>query len=152
MIKFGIGPFVSHFFVFMLSVTSPITPPIGGGVIVASALCGAGVFQVGWQSVKMGIIYFFMPFVLIVHPEILHFNAGTLVAFPLLVVSTCSIVFTINMRTSKVPDHVLRVVLLGAGVAGALVPYSRGFFLGLSLVVLVLVTAALIYRNWETIR
>jgi TRAP transporter 4TM/12TM fusion protein len=152
LIKFGIGPYVSHFFVFMLSVTSPLTPPIGGGVIVASVLSGANVFKVGWQSVKMGIIYFFMPFVLIVHPEILHFNRGTMVAFPLLVVSTCGIVLAVNMKSAKVPDHLLRVVLLMAGVASSLTPYARGFFLGLSLMVLVLATSALLYRNWETIK
>lgn len=152
LIKFGIDPYVSHFFVFMLSVTSPLTPPIGGGVIVASVLSGANVFQVGWQSVKMGINYFFIPFVLLVHPEILYFNLGTIVTFPLLVVSTCGIVLAINMKSSKVPDHLLRVVLLMAGVASCLIPYTRGFFLALSIVVLVLVTSALLYRNWETIK
>jgi len=150
LVNFGIPPFVSHFFVFLLAVTSSITPPVGGGVIVASGLCGANVMQVGWTSVKLGIIFFFMPFVLIVHPQILYFNLDTLILFPLILVSTCSIVFALNLQSSKRLDYLLRFILLAAGAASALI--SQGFYLGLSLGVLVLVASALLYRNREAIR
>jgi len=69
--KFGMQPFVAHFFVFYFSCLSAITPPVAIAAYAAGGIAKANPMNVGWQAVRLGVSGFLVPFVFVYQPELL---------------------------------------------------------------------------------
>ncbi|MFC2065936.1 TRAP transporter permease [Chloroflexota bacterium] len=60
--KLGVLPLAAHLFVFYFGNLSHITPPVCTSVFAAIGISGGKPFPTAWQSIKLGIVLFIVPF------------------------------------------------------------------------------------------
>lgn len=71
MIKLGVDPLAANMFVLYHAVLSAITPPVCLAAFAGAAIAEANAMQTGFQSVKLGIIAFIVPFFFVYEPALL---------------------------------------------------------------------------------
>jgi len=71
LIKMGIVVIAAHLFAYMMACTAFITPPVALNCYAAAPLAGASPMRIGWQSMKLGIIIYIVPFVFCFRPGLL---------------------------------------------------------------------------------
>ncbi|MEW5913458.1 MAG: TRAP transporter fused permease subunit [Thermodesulfobacteriota bacterium] len=79
--QMGIPPLVAHFTVFYWAMLSAITPPVASVCVITAGLAGANFLQTCWQSMKLGIPKFLLPFIFVTYPDILKFTPGGFLVF-----------------------------------------------------------------------
>lgn len=82
LIKVGLSPFQSHFFVFYYSCLSTVSPPIALAAYVAAGIANANTDKVGWMAFRLALAGFIVPFFFIYQPGMLLMGpdaAGNLV-------------------------------------------------------------------------
>ncbi|MEM9602460.1 MAG: TRAP transporter fused permease subunit [Pseudomonadota bacterium] len=67
----GIGLFTANMFVFYFAVASAITPPVAIAAFAAASITRADPLQTGFNSLRLGISMFVIPFVFAFYPELL---------------------------------------------------------------------------------
>ncbi len=75
LIKVGLSPFQSHFFVFYYSCLSTVSPPIALAAYVAAGIAGANTDKVGWMAFRLALAGFIVPFFFIYQPGMLLMGA-----------------------------------------------------------------------------
>lgn len=65
LIKFGIDPLHAHFFVLYSSILSYISPPVALSVAITSSIAEARFITTAFETLKLGIPLFFLPFLFI---------------------------------------------------------------------------------------
>ena len=70
-IMMGVPKLAAHMFIFYVSVSTFITPPNCPPVYVACSLAGSGMWKTGFQAMKLGIVPFLVPFVLLFNPAMI---------------------------------------------------------------------------------
>jgi TRAP transporter 4TM/12TM fusion protein len=81
LLRVGIDPIVSHFYVFWYAILGLITPPVAGNVIIACRIAGSEFIKTAKEAVKIGIGLFIIPIVMVVHPELLIWSNKTIIIF-----------------------------------------------------------------------
>jgi TRAP transporter 4TM/12TM fusion protein len=76
LVKLGVPLIAAHFFVLYWGLSSFITPPVCLAVYTACSITGGNVWKTGWDSVKVGIIVFIIPFAFVYHPSLLLMGTG----------------------------------------------------------------------------
>ncbi|OUM98505.1 MAG: TRAP transporter [Firmicutes bacterium ZCTH02-B6] len=71
MSRFGINPWVAHFFAFLISVWGELTPPTSLTAAVASSISGASFMRTAWEALKICSPMFVLSFSIFVRQEIL---------------------------------------------------------------------------------
>jgi TRAP transporter 4TM/12TM fusion protein len=71
LVELGIMPIAAHFFIYYFGVFSMITPPVCISAIAAAGIAQARPMVTGWESVKLGIVAFIVPFVFVFSPSLL---------------------------------------------------------------------------------
>jgi TRAP-type uncharacterized transport system fused permease subunit len=71
MVKLGIPLIVAHFFIMYMVVSGNFTPPYCPAAYVASAISGAHPFRIGFQAMRLGIVCFLIPFVIVFAPALI---------------------------------------------------------------------------------
>jgi len=69
--EMGVPLLAAHFFVFYYANLSSITPPVAVAAMVAANIAQASYFRTAMISVRLGLPGFLLPFMFVVHPEIL---------------------------------------------------------------------------------
>jgi TRAP transporter 4TM/12TM fusion protein len=82
--KMGVEPIVIHMFSFYYACMSGLTPPVAGTSFVAAGLAKANVWSTSWESCRLAMAGFLVPFLFAFHPQI--FGIGSLVDIALAVV------------------------------------------------------------------
>jgi TRAP transporter 4TM/12TM fusion protein len=67
----GIPPLLAHFFVFYYGVLSFLTPPVCLAAYAAASLAGANMIQTAFQSMRLGIAAYIVPFIFAYKPALL---------------------------------------------------------------------------------
>ncbi len=67
----GVPLFVSHFFILYMCAIGFFTPPLAPAAFVAGAIAKADPFRVGFIAMRLGIIVFLVPFIIIYDPALL---------------------------------------------------------------------------------
>jgi TRAP transporter 4TM/12TM fusion protein len=70
MIKNGITPLLAHLFVFYFGTLSMLTPPVALAAYAAASIAGAPMMKVGYQSMRLAIAAYIVPFVWLYSPEL----------------------------------------------------------------------------------
>ena len=78
LVKMGVGLAQAHFFALYFAVIHYITPPIGTGALVASGIAGGKYLGTAWESFKIDLGAFVMPFIWIWTPALLLLPNGGL--------------------------------------------------------------------------
>ncbi|MCP5374190.1 MAG: TRAP transporter fused permease subunit, partial [Hyphomicrobiales bacterium] len=71
--QIGVPPLQAHFFVFYFAVFSTLTPPVAVSVLAAAKLAGASFLSTAWDSMKMAMTTFIIPFAFVFSPELMSF-------------------------------------------------------------------------------
>jgi len=67
----GVPLIIAHFFIFYYGVTSDLTPPTALAPLTASVIAGAGFWDTCWQTMRIGLPIFLLPFTFVYHPALL---------------------------------------------------------------------------------
>ncbi len=71
LIQLGIPDIVAHFFIMYMVLSTGFTPPYCQTAFVAAAIAGAKPFKTGFQAMRLGIVCFLVPFVIVLNPALL---------------------------------------------------------------------------------
>lgn len=78
LIKLGVPVLAAHLFVFFYANLSAITPPVALAALVAANISGGSYFRTAFICVWLGLPCFVLPFLFVIHPEIIGIDAGIL--------------------------------------------------------------------------
>ena len=120
----GVPLIVSHLFMFYYGIASHITPPVAIGAYVASGIAGTDPMKTGWNSVRVGILTFIVPFMFLYQPGLLIMGSVGEIVIPIVtgVLGTCVLAWSISgygFREMKLWE---RVLLGGSGLVLMVVP------------------------------
>jgi TRAP transporter 4TM/12TM fusion protein len=114
LIRLGVPDIGAHLFVIYWGLASFFTPPTCLAVFVTCGIAGSGIWETGWEAVRLGIAAFIIPFAFVLNP-------GLLLDGP-----PGTIIFSIAAAT-------MAASLVAAGVRGYafehLAPVQRGLLL-----------------------
>lgn len=71
LIELGVPPIVAHLYVIYWGLASFITPPECIAVYIACSLSGSKLWETGWESMRLGIAVFIVPFAFVYNPALL---------------------------------------------------------------------------------
>ncbi|PYF08455.1 TRAP transporter permease [Ureibacillus chungkukjangi] len=75
--KLGVAPVAAHMFAFYFAALSSITPPVALAAYAAAGIAGESPNKVAFESVRLGLIGFIVPFFFIFNPTLL-LTGGTI--------------------------------------------------------------------------
>lgn len=71
LVKMGVAPMAAHMFVLYFAVLSCITPPVAIASYAAAAIADANAIKVGFESVRLAVVAYIIPFVFVYNPVLL---------------------------------------------------------------------------------
>lgn len=120
MILLKVNPLDAHMFVFFYAVLSSVTPPVCVGAYTAAGLANADPNQTAFQSVKLALPGFIIPFIFVLAPEILLTNVTNWLVTIQAMISAVVGVFLLSCATEGymiAPLHWYeRIVALGGAL------------------------------------
>ena len=136
----GVPPMAAHLFIFYMGLTMFITPPYCGVVFVASAISGASPYRSAFQAMRLGIVTFIVPFLLIYNPALILI--GTPGEIVLAAVTAIIGVFALSVgiegylftKASWLP----RILALGAGLT-MMAPGWSSDVIGIGMLVIIII-------------
>lgn len=146
---FGIPILVSHMFVFYFGIFANITPPVALAAFAGAGIAGADPMKTGWQSLKLALAGFIVPFMFVYNPNMLMIDttgiAVTAKTFALpqwhiiAMVSITSIVGVIALSAAvegylKTHLNMIQRMIMAAGAFCLIVPEGITDILGILLV------------------
>ncbi len=72
----GIEPLAAHMFVFYYACLSCITPPVALAAFAGAGIAGAPPFRTGFESMRLAIIAYVVPFIFVYHPVLIWSGSG----------------------------------------------------------------------------
>ncbi len=106
MVKIGVPVMVAHMFIFYMGCSMFFTPPNCPAVFVASGIAGSKIFRTGFTAMRLGIICYLVPFVILYNPALILIGQPTEIVL-------------------SVTTSVLGVFSLAAGIEGYLFTESN---------------------------
>lgn len=118
LLNLGVSKMAAHLFLLYFGAISTITPPVALSVFAASGISGAGVWETGWDALKLASTGFIIPFIFAFDNSLLLMgNPGMIVIAVVTAVIGCMI---LSVAVSGWLVHNLnvgtRLLLLVAGV------------------------------------
>lgn len=135
LVNMGIQPLNAHLFVFYFALLSAITPPVAVSCAVAAGIADDGFWGVAFETVRIGLYAFVVPFVLLASSELVIWNGvSTVIAFlyALVGLAFCLIGMIGADLTGRISIPVRGVYLALAGIV-LFVPDPRIKLLGVAL-------------------
>ncbi len=80
MVEAGVPVIVSHFFIFYIGTSMFITPPYAPSAFVAATIAESDPFSIGFESMKLAVVAFLVPFISIFNPALLAQGTSTEIA------------------------------------------------------------------------
>ncbi len=148
LVALGVPLLAAHMFVFFFANISAITPPVAICCLVAAKIAQGSFFRTSFIAVRLGLPGFILPFLFVVHPEILGIEAGILEAafvslLALLGVATLNII--IEGYLLRPVTWIERALLLPAAF-GLIHPSLWASAVGTA------IFAAVLFRQWRGTR
>ena len=144
--SFGIPDLATHFAIFYFAMLSAITPPVAGIIPIACGLSGSGYMETAWESMKLGVAKYLLPFCFIFQPNLLKLDGDGLVAFVRVGVGIIAITAGLQIRYPGTVASLTRALLL---VVGFLALFSSYAVLAWGAVAASLVLLGLITIYWR---
>lgn len=123
--QLGVSEMAAHLFAFYFAMFANITPPVALAAFAAAGLSGGNAVKTGFQSVKLSIAGFIVPYMFVYSPELLlketTFLSGLWVA-----IAACIGVFMIGAAAEGYLFAKINPVLRIALFAGALLLINSG--------------------------
>lgn len=124
--QFFVPDLAAHFFVFYAAILAGLTPPIATTVAVAAGIAGGDFWGTAYESIKISLPLFILPFTFVYHPEILDGNlaSATLIAGTAAMAGAIAMIHGINYHFpyGKLRTLATRSVFFAVGVAAMVYP------------------------------
>jgi len=135
MARFGINPWVAHFFLFFVAVISEYSPPTSLVAAVASRISGASFMKTMMLTLQISLPFFFLTFA-IFNWDILVLEPGLsqLAAILVLIIGCCTAAVAIHGKLFEQKRHDLPARLLVLLLALFILFYPRGILSALALI------------------
>jgi len=91
LVRLGLPPIAAHMYIFYFGLVSAITPPVALAAYAAASISGAGANETAVESIRLGFVKLFVPFLFVTMPGILMLGSGAQI-FLAIVLSTCAVV------------------------------------------------------------
>lgn len=153
LIQLGIAPIAAHMFVFYYAMFANLTPPVALASFAAAGISGGDPMQTGYQSVKLAIAGFIVPYMFVYNNSLLLINTNWFEALQVLVTSVIG-VFMIGVAVEGYLIRTVNLPLRGALLIGALLLISENAvqdLIGLAVLVGVLGTEIFIKKRKESL-
>ena len=109
MIRLGVEPLAAHMFILFFSAMATITPPVAITAFTAAAIADAPPMAVGFQSMRMALVAYILPFIFVFNPSILLI--GTVNHILLTLAFSVFSVFTLTLSIEGGnPDNGLSII------------------------------------------
>lgn len=82
-IGMGVPVIAAHMFILYFGALSTITPPVALSTFAAAGIAGAGMWETGWQAMKLAAAGFLLPFIFCFSPELLFIGTTGSIIFSL---------------------------------------------------------------------
>jgi TRAP transporter 4TM/12TM fusion protein len=111
-IKLGAVTPAAHMFAFYFAILSAITPPVALAVFAAASLAKAGLWEAGWESVRIAAPTYIVPFMFVYEPALL-----TIGDWPTIVTSSISAMIGVMCFAAALQGWLLREARMWERVA-----------------------------------
>ncbi len=125
LVELGQAEIAAHMFCFYFAMFANLTPPVALAAFAAAGLSGGNPMKTGWQSVKLALAGFIVPFMFVYNPQLLLENV-TVVSGIQVVVTSCVGVLLIAAAVEGYLKGSLNIVLRGVAAIGALLLIDGG--------------------------
>ncbi|MEW6184796.1 MAG: TRAP transporter fused permease subunit [Thermodesulfobacteriota bacterium] len=71
LVSSGFNTMATHLFILYYAMVSAITPPVAAGSFLAAAIAGSPPMKTAWESMKMGVVIYIVPFFFIFEPALI---------------------------------------------------------------------------------
>lgn len=141
--QFGIPELAAHYFVFYCAILAAITPPIATSVAVGTGIAGSNFWKTAYESLKLAVPLFVLPFSFVYHPELVtpHINVETITTSLLVFTGAFGIIHGLNYAGGSLTKPARKVSRGGYAILGVVAMTTNAFWLqaGASLLILVFV-------------
>ncbi len=143
-VKMGVEPMAAHLFIFYFGCMSLVTPPVALAAYAAAVIAKADFWQTGWESSRLGIVGYIVPFIFVYQPALLlHGSTGEVV-----LAATTAVIGTIALAGAMSGYFFGDVnwwqrAVLGVGSITLIYPGWKTDLLGIVLVVIVIAAGRL---------
>ena len=110
LIKIGVDPLAAHFSVFYWAMLSAFTPPVAAACVITAGIAKASFMRTCWESMKLGLPKFIMPYIFIAYPSILSLTWEGFVAFFIASVGFAALSAGIQSGWGYIPQIILTVL------------------------------------------
>ncbi|CAN5447780.1 TRAP transporter permease [soil metagenome] len=125
-IQLGVEPLTAHMFVFYFGIFANLTPPVALAAFAAAGLSGGDPMRTGFQSMKLAIAGFIVPYMFVFSPVLLLSNAEPLEVIPVAATALVGVLMLAvageGFLFAKV-NWVFRIIL----IAGAILMLNPSF-------------------------
>lgn len=84
LVDFGVPALAAHLFLFYFGTMSSITPPLCFATFAAASIAGCNFWQAGWTGMRLAFVAYIVPFIFVLHPELLMIGPPGRVAIAVL--------------------------------------------------------------------
>ena len=125
LVELGQAEIAAHMFCFYFAMFANLTPPVALAAFAAAGLSGGSPMKTGWQSVKLALAGFIVPFMFVYNPQLLLENVTIISGFQVIVTS-CVGVLLIAAAVEGYLRGNLNAVLRAVAAVGALLLIDGG--------------------------
>ena len=149
LVDMGLNMVTAHFFVFYFAILSAVTPPVAGASIVGSKLAETSYMKTGWESLKLVLPFFILPYFFVKNQVIIMQGQPVLDAVGafvgLLLAGLGLMVFAQGyfLNNVRVLERILFLVVVL--LAAAYAQYGNGYALIGSLILTVILAGRQLY-------
>lgn len=68
---FGVNTLAAHMFIYYFGLMSYVTPPMAFACFISGPMAGADPFPTGLEAMKLSVVAYIVPFLFVLHPELL---------------------------------------------------------------------------------
>jgi len=105
-----------HYAIFYFAMLSAITPPVAAIIPIACGISNSKFMETAWESMKLGVAKYLLPFCFILNPELLEFNSTGLIVFLFNLTGIIFITIGIQLKFTSLSQGVLiKLVLIILG-------------------------------------
>ena len=151
LVELGIPDIAAHMFCFYFAMFANLTPPVALASFAAAGLSGGDPMKTGWQSVRLALAGFIVPFMFIYNPQLLLENVTILSGIQVVLTSCIGVVLIAAFVEGYLFGR-MHVVLRLVSAAGALLLIdSRPItdVIGIACLVIIILAQKLVFHRHD---
>ncbi len=120
LLRIGIDPIISHFYVFWFAILGLITPPVAANVVAACRIAGSSFLLTAREAIKIGVGLFIIPIMMVAHPELIIWARNTIPTFimALIAMHAVTIFFYGAYLLKGISGKIIRLII---GILGLII-------------------------------